>query len=133
MLRIRAVDGRGRPLPGATLEVAHAAAAAREPGLRGAQVTDPHGYAEFKTVFPGWSATRTVAVEVALFLAGTVHVGVLAFPETVIAQVAGLPAYRGNPVAHSPAEPAGVLHVVPRDRFDLNTGLLATITTTIDR
>ncbi|GAA2883216.1 hypothetical protein [Actinoplanes cyaneus] len=148
MLRVRVLDAVDRPLPGAVLEISHRAPGASDPALHGAQVTDPHGYAEFKTVFPGWEPDVPAGIDVTLHLAGSRDTGRLHFPAQVTSQVAGLPAYRGNPAPPSPTSagvphvlpppaagiphvvpptPAGIAHVVPRDRYDLTAGLLVTI------
>lgn len=134
MLRVRVLDAVDRPLPGAVLEISHRAPEPSEPALCGAQVTDPHGYAEFKTVFPGWSADVPAGIDVTLYLAGSRDVGRLHFPAQVLSQVAALPSYRSNPAPlPPPAAPAGIPQVVPRDRYDLTAGLLATISAVTDR
>ncbi len=134
MLRVRVLDAVDRPLPGAVLEVSHRAPDPSGPMLCGAQVTDPHGYAEFKTVFPGWEADIPAGIDVTLYLAGSRDAGRLHFPAQVTTQVAGLPAYRGNPAPPPPPQPpAGIPQVVPRDRYDLTAGLLATISAVTER
>ncbi|WIM93747.1 hypothetical protein ACTOB_005733 [Actinoplanes oblitus] len=134
MLRVRVLDAVDRPLPNAVLEIVHPAPDPAAPTLHGAQLTDPHGYAEFKTVFPGWSADRPAGLDVTLHLAGTRDTGRFHFPAQVTAQVAALPGYRANPSPPPPPDqPAGILHVVPRDRYDLTAGLLATINAVTDR
>jgi hypothetical protein len=134
MLRVRVLDAVDRPLPGAVLEIAHQAPDPSAALLCGAQVTDPHGYAEFKTVFPGWSADAAAGIDVLLHLAGSRDAGRFHFPAQVTTQVADLAAYRENPAPLPPPEqPAGILHVVPRDRYDLSAGLLATISAVTDR
>ncbi|GAA4586366.1 hypothetical protein BJY16_007887 [Actinoplanes octamycinicus] len=134
MLRVRVLDAVDRPLPGAVLEVVHRAPDPAAAALHGAQVTDPHGYAEFKTVFPGWSAEQAAGIDVTLHLAGTRDTGRFHFPSQVTSQVAVLAAYRANPGPLSPPDqPAGIPHVVPRDRYDLAAGLLATINAVTER
>ncbi|GIF15837.1 hypothetical protein [Actinoplanes teichomyceticus] len=134
MLRVRVLDTVDRPLPGAVLEVTHRSPAPSTPPLRGAQVTDPHGYAEFKTVFPGWDAEHPPGIDVCLHLGGSRAGGRFHFPAQVTAHVARLSSYRENPVPTPPPNPpAGILHIVPRDRYDLAAGLLASITAITDR
>ncbi|GIF03276.1 peptidase associated/transthyretin-like domain-containing protein [Actinoplanes siamensis] len=128
MLRIRVLDAAGRPLPGAVLEITHRPPSAPGEPLRGAQVTDPHGYAEFKTVFPGWDAEQPAGMDLLLHLAGARDGGRLDFPGQLAVQIAALPPYRRNPAPVPPPGPrAGIPQVVPRDRYDLSAGLLATI------
>ncbi|KUL27933.1 peptidase associated/transthyretin-like domain-containing protein [Actinoplanes awajinensis] len=134
MVRIRVLDALDRPLPGAVLEISQRAPEPSAPDLCGAQMTDPHGYAEFKTVFPGWDADLPAGFDVTLYLAGARDTGRFHFPAQVTGQVATLPAYRRNPAPLPPPEqPAGIMHVVPRDRYDLAAGLLATISAVTDR
>ncbi|BCJ40308.1 hypothetical protein GCM10010168_31670 [Actinoplanes ianthinogenes] len=134
MLRVRVLDAVDRPLPGAILEISHHAPDASAAALHGAQLTDPHGYAEFKTVFPGWSSEQPAGIAVTLHLAGSRDVGRFHFPAQVTGQVAELAGYEGNPSPlPPPVLPAGILHVVPRDRYDLTAGLLATINAVTDR
>ncbi|GIF36982.1 hypothetical protein [Actinoplanes xinjiangensis] len=142
MLRIRVLDAfDATPVAAAVVDLRH-----REPTgngeLRGAQVTDTDGYAEFRTVHPGREPGKpvqiTASVHVGGYLAGgrtTTYCGPLYVPEQIAGQVtAGLPPTEdpqpnsGGPL-HSTA--GGPLHVVPRDRFDLTAGLLATITVTV--
>src|SRR5690349_10919407 len=80
MLRIRVLDTVDRPLPGAILEISHRAPDPSTPPATGAQVTDPHGYAEFKTVFPGWDTELPAGIDVTLHLAGSRDDGRLHFP-----------------------------------------------------
>jgi hypothetical protein len=128
MLRIRVLDTADRPLPGAILDISHRAPDPSAPPAWGAQVTDPHGYAEFKTVFPGWDTELPVGIDVVLYLAGTRDSGRFHFPAQLTAQVAALPSYRNNPAPPAPPQPpAGIPQLVPRDRYDLTAGLLATI------
>jgi hypothetical protein len=133
MLRVRVLDAVDRPLPGGVLEISHRAPGPADPLLSGAQVTDPHGYVEFKTVFPGWSASEPPGIDVTLYLAGSRDCGRLHFTGQVITQVAELPSYRENPRPIAPPlPPAGFPQVVPRDRYDLTAGLLATISAVTD-
>lgn len=133
MLRIRVLDAVDRPLPGAVLEISHLSPSPADPLLCGAQVTDPHGYAEFKTVFPGWTSEQPTGIDVTLYLAGSRDGGRLHFPGPVVTQVAALPPYHENPAPPPPPQtPTGLVRVVPRDRYDLTAGLLATISAVTD-
>ncbi|GLY00191.1 MULTISPECIES: hypothetical protein [Actinoplanes] len=150
MLRIRVVDSADcRPVTGVVLEVRHCDPAGtldEETYLRGAQVTDGEGYAEFRTVHPGWHPGRAVHVRSDVhvgsgYLAGgraISHTGRLYFPDMLTTEVAALPPYRHIATARTRYDEdisratGGVLHVVPRDRFDLMSGLLAAITVAVD-
>lgn len=134
MLRIRVLDTfDGAPVAAAVVDLRH-----REPDgdgeLRGAQVTDLEGYAEFRTVHPGREPGKpvqiTTSVHVGGYLAGgrtVTYSGPLYIPEQIAGQVAaGL-----APVEDPQPTAGGLLNVVPRDRFDLSAGLLATITVTV--
>ncbi|GLW28028.1 hypothetical protein [Actinoplanes regularis] len=134
MLRVRVLDAVDRPLPGAVLEISHRLPKPSGPLARGAQVTDPHGYAEFKTVFPGWDTNHPAGIDVMLHLAGSRENGRLHFSAQVTEQVAALAEYQDNPAPlPPPEEPAGNTHTVPRDRYDLTAGLLATVNALTDR
>ncbi|WP_433790280.1 hypothetical protein [Actinoplanes sp. CA-252034] len=134
MLRIRVLDAFDTtPVSSAVVDLRH-----REPTgdgeVRGAQVTDTDGYAEFRTVHPGREPGKpvhiTTSVHVGGYLAGgrtVTYSGPLYIPEQIAGQVA-----EGLPPAEDREPTAGnLLHVVPRDRFDLSAGLLATITVTV--
>ncbi|MEU4692832.1 hypothetical protein [Actinoplanes sp. NPDC023714] len=135
MLRIRLLaEKTGDPIGGAVLDIRHWDALGRTE-VRGAQVTDPQGYAEFRTVHPGWQDGVPVHIHAEAhrggYLAGgrsVAHSGRLHLPEALTAEVAQLPPYRSirTPRAVND-ERACTLHVVPRDRFDLVSGLLASI------
>ncbi|MFJ9733560.1 intradiol ring-cleavage dioxygenase [Streptomyces sp. NPDC101171] len=75
--------------------------------LRGVQLTDASGVAEFTTVYPGWYVGRALHIHVKTHAGGTVsngtyhgghvsHTGQLYFPETYNARVAALSPYRNN-------------------------------------
>ncbi|MBG0562092.1 protocatechuate 3,4-dioxygenase [Actinoplanes aureus] len=141
MLRIRVLDAlNGDPVTRAVVDIRHCAPDG-ETVLRGAQTTDPQGYAEFRTVHPGWLPGQAVHLRAEVHLGGYLaggrsiaHTGRLYFPETLTAQVAGLPPYRDLGVARTANDDdpeltgGGMLNVVPRDRYDLTCGLLAGIT-----
>ncbi|MCZ0991444.1 intradiol ring-cleavage dioxygenase [Streptomyces diastatochromogenes] len=75
--------------------------------LRGVQLTDAAGVAEFTTVYPGWYVGRALHIHVKTHAGGTVsngtyhgghvsHTGQLYFPETYNTRVAALSPYRNN-------------------------------------
>jgi protocatechuate 3,4-dioxygenase beta subunit len=72
--------------------------------LRGVQLTDPQGIAEFTTVYPGWYAGRAIHIHLKVHLGGSAtdgkyagghvsHTGQLFFPEDVTDEVAKLEPY----------------------------------------
>ena len=148
MLRVRVLSaGTGQPVTGAVLDIRHTDALGRageDTQVRGAQLTDGQGYAEFRTVHPGWLPGRAVhllaEVHVGGYLAGgrsVAHTGRLYFPEQLTAQIAELAPYRAIRAPRTTCDDdpgrtaGGMLHVVPRDRFELSSGLLATITVAV--
>ncbi|MFF7974247.1 intradiol ring-cleavage dioxygenase [Streptomyces sp. NPDC007905] len=75
--------------------------------LRGVQLTDASGVAEFTTVYPGWYVGRALHIHVKTHAGGAVsngkyhgghvsHTGQLYFPETYNTKVAALSPYRTN-------------------------------------
>ncbi|MFF3327473.1 intradiol ring-cleavage dioxygenase [Streptomyces sp. NPDC002889] len=75
--------------------------------LRGVQLTDASGVAEFTTIYPGWYAGRALHIHLKTHVGGTVsggeyegghvtHTGQLYFPENYNTQVAALAPYRTN-------------------------------------
>jgi protocatechuate 3,4-dioxygenase beta subunit len=79
------------PVRGAAVDVWHADVDGEYSGfdgeegathLRGIQLTDAHGRARFRTVYPGWYPGRAVHVHVKVHRDGTtVHTGQLFFPD----------------------------------------------------
>lgn len=144
MLRVRVLGKlTGDPAASAVVDIRHCAPDGTTV-LRGAQTTDREGYAEFRTVHPGWLPGRAVHLRAAVHLGGylaggrsVTHTGDLHLPEEMTAHVAGLPPYRdcGIPRTANQDDPeftaGGMLNVVPRDRFDIGCGLLAGITVTV--
>ncbi len=114
--------------------------------LRGVQMSDAQGDVQFRTVFPGWYPHRAIHLHVKVHLGGylqsghVTHSGQFFVDEEIAAAAAELSPYRTNSTIriknpedpHFTAGSAGVLLVVPRDRFDLAAGLLATITVAVD-
>lgn len=75
--------------------------------LRGVQLTDSSGVAEFTTIYPGWYVGRALHIHVKTHAGGTVsngtyhgghvsHTGQLYFPEAYNTKVAALTPYRNN-------------------------------------
>lgn len=78
--------------------------------LRGVQLTDRRGRAEFRAIYPGWYKGRALHIHVKVHVGGTVNVsqyqggrvsytGQVFFPEATNIEVAKLAPYRSNPVA----------------------------------
>lgn len=96
------------PLPDASVDIWHADATGVYSGvrsegtegerfLRGVQVTDAEGTAEFTTLYPGWYDRRTVHVHVKVHVAGdVVHTGQLYFDDATNALVAATDPYAGR-------------------------------------
>jgi protocatechuate 3,4-dioxygenase beta subunit len=99
------------PVPDAIVEVWHADASGNYSGfgssrvepsssrtfLRGAQVTDGRGYAEFVTIYPGWYRGRATHIHLKVHAGGkAVHTGQLYFDEATTDAVYATSAYRGH-------------------------------------
>ena len=118
-LTIRIIDiSSCRPISRAALSIWHAnapgvysdEAVERTTGrtyLRGTQITDARGQAEFHTIFPGWYTGRTqhihvkvierVAVSQHAYRGGTVvHIGQIFFPQAVDDAIARVTPYASN-------------------------------------
>ncbi|GIE31453.1 hypothetical protein Ait01nite_044980 [Actinoplanes italicus] len=134
MLRIRVLDAvHGTAVSAAVVDIRHRDATTDDE-VRGAQVTDTDGYAEFRTVHPGREpgqhAHIIASVHVGGYLAGgrtVTYTGPLYIPEQIAGQVVG----GLSPTDDPQPGIGGMLTVVPRDRFDLTAGLLATVITTV--
>ena len=144
MLRLRVLDANTCVgLEGVILEVRHCDAYGRHPSFHhGAQATDARGYAEFRTLFPGWYANRAVHVQVRAHTGHDrlMHTGQLYFEEPLTRDIAALTPYRENPtpratIGQDPdlaSGAVGLLTVVPRDRYRPQDGLLGRITVAVD-
>ena len=91
-LRLRVLDSSTcKPIKGAAVDIWHCSAGGTYSGveaddsvgktfLRGIQLTDAKGLAQFKTVYPGWYQGRTVHIHVKVHVGGdVVHTGQLFF------------------------------------------------------
>jgi protocatechuate 3,4-dioxygenase beta subunit len=108
-LRLRVLDASTcKPIKNAAVDIWHADAAGNYSGfgdstsnrtfMRGIQMTDANGYAEFVTVYPGWYQGRAVHIHVKVHAGGAVvHTGQLFFPDAVTAQ-----AYKAKPYSSRP-------------------------------
>jgi protocatechuate 3,4-dioxygenase beta subunit len=79
--------------------------------LRGVQLTNKQGIAEFQTLYPGWYAGRTIHIHVKVHLGGPLapkrysgghvsHTGQLFLPEDVTEQIAKLDPYNTHSNVH---------------------------------
>ncbi|SDS20102.1 hypothetical protein [Actinoplanes derwentensis] len=135
MLRIRVLNAASYlPVTAAVVDLRHPAPTGPPTELRGAQVTDAEGYAEFRTVHPGRIDGAAVRIDASVHVGGILaggravtYAGPLFVPEQIAAEIVPGPAGTPDPC---PAA-GGPLTVVPRDRFDLTAGLLATVTVTV--
>ncbi|WP_406334555.1 intradiol ring-cleavage dioxygenase [Streptomyces sp. NBC_00203] len=119
-LRVTVIDSATcSPLPNTAVDIWHCDALGIYSGyvaggstpdttfLRGVQLTDSAGVAEFTTVYPGWYVGRALHIHIKTHAGGTVsggvyrgghvsHTGQLYFPETYNSRVAALAPYRSN-------------------------------------
>lgn len=108
-LRLRVVDASTcKPIKNAAVDIWHADAAGNYSGfgsdtssrtfMRGIQLTDANGYAEFVTVYPGWYQGRAVHIHVKVHVGGSVvHTGQLFFPDATTAQAYKVAPYSSRP------------------------------------
>jgi protocatechuate 3,4-dioxygenase beta subunit len=78
--------------------------------LRGVQLTDARGAAEFVTIYPGWYQGRTIHIHLKVHVGGTAaakysgghvaHTGQLFLPEDITADVAKMEPYSGHTQVH---------------------------------
>jgi protocatechuate 3,4-dioxygenase beta subunit len=79
--------------------------------LRGVQISNEHGMVEFRTIYPGWYAGRTIHVHVKVHLGGepgaatysgghVSHTGQLFFPEDASERIAKLAPYNRHAEVH---------------------------------
>ncbi|WP_079161156.1 intradiol ring-cleavage dioxygenase [Streptomyces fodineus] len=119
-LRVTVVDAATcAPLPQTAVDIWHCDALGVYSGyvaggstpdttfLRGVQLTDSAGVAEFTTIYPGWYVGRALHIHVKTHAGGTVsdgtyngghvsHTGQLYFPEAYNTRIAALSPYRNN-------------------------------------
>jgi protocatechuate 3,4-dioxygenase beta subunit len=68
--------------------------------LRGVQLTDETGCAEFLTIYPGWYVGRSIHIHLKVHTGGHIsHTGQLFFPEEITEQISVLDPYRQH---HAP-------------------------------
>jgi protocatechuate 3,4-dioxygenase beta subunit len=133
---------------------AEASEAADARFLRGIQLTDETGVAEFQTIYPGWYMGRTVHIHMKVSEDGeagktydgghTSHTGQLFFDDAITDQVLLLEPYAGRPdeqrttndqdniLGDHDDEPGFLLSLTPLSDDWLTEGLLGTITVSVD-
>jgi protocatechuate 3,4-dioxygenase beta subunit len=119
--------------------------------LRGVQLTDKHGLATFRTLYPGWYQGRALHIHLKAHTGGRVsgskltggtvrHTGQLFFNESVTDKVAKLSPYRDHTVARTrisadnvyQSQGGSIVHLTRRSRASFNRGLIAQVTLAID-
>ncbi|MFA1549585.1 intradiol ring-cleavage dioxygenase [Actinomadura chokoriensis] len=121
--------------------------------LRGVQLTNGHGTAELRTIYPGWYQGRALHIHVKVHVGGKVdakkksysgghvsHTGQFFFEEELAEKVAALEPYKHNTVPRVKLEEdgiyrqagSGLLTIRPIHRGRIERGLLATITVGVD-
>jgi protocatechuate 3,4-dioxygenase beta subunit len=106
-LRVTVVDADGcAPLKDVAVDVWHCDASGVYSGvqgeggtfLRGIQMTDTNGVAEFQTIYPGWYTGRAVHIHVKAHVGGSeTYTGQLFFEEGDTAEVYGQDPYSARP------------------------------------
>jgi protocatechuate 3,4-dioxygenase beta subunit len=98
-LALRVRDSQCEPIPDAVVDIWHCDAVGTyseegDPFLRGVQVTNRDGIAEFTTIYPGWYQGRTVHIHAKVHLdASTVLTTQLFFDDAVSDRVFARPPY----------------------------------------
>jgi protocatechuate 3,4-dioxygenase beta subunit len=112
--------------------------------LRGVQLTDKQGIAEFSTLYPGWYHGRAIHIHLKVHLGGHVsHTGQLFFPEDVTEQVSKLAPYAKRLSVHRTTQGEdhifqsqhGSASMVSLTRLEKGSdagGFLATVTLAVD-
>ncbi len=112
--------------------------------LRGVQLTDKQGIAEFATLYPGWYHGRAIHIHLKVHLGGHVsHTGQLFFPEDVTAEVAKLAPYAKRLGVHRTTQgednifrtqhgSASMVNLTRLENGSNAGGFLATVTLAVD-
>lgn len=140
--------------PGPDADPTVVAEAADQRFLRGIQLTDAHGVAEFQTIYPGWYMGRTIHIHMKVLEDGAagqtydggtaVHTGQLFFDEALTEQVLQLEPYAGRPddqrttndqdgiLGDHADEPGFMLDLTPVSDDWLADGFIGAITIGVD-
>jgi protocatechuate 3,4-dioxygenase beta subunit len=112
--------------------------------LRGIQLTDGSGMAEFATIYPGWYQGRAIHIHLKVHAGGqVVHTGQLFFPEEITARIAQLQPYVKHRETHLTTldedhvfeEEHGAAGMMTLNRVDAKSdsgGFVATVTLAVD-
>jgi protocatechuate 3,4-dioxygenase beta subunit len=141
--------------PGSDADAEEIAEAAESIFLRGIQLTDADGVAEFITIYPGWYRGRTVHIHLMVHVGGEgngtfydgghiAHIGQLFFDDAVSDEVFQLEPYAGRPederatndedgiIADHADEPGFMVALTPLTEGTIVDGFLGTITLGVD-
>lgn len=141
--------------PGSDADADEIAEAAESIFLRGIQLTDADGVAEFLTIYPGWYRGRTVHIHLMVHVGGELdgtsydggfisHIGQLFFDDSISDEVFLLQPYAGRPeaerttndadgiIADHADEPGFMVALTPLTEGTIVDGLLGTIALGVD-
>jgi protocatechuate 3,4-dioxygenase beta subunit len=142
--------------PGPDADPAIIAQAATQTFLRGIQLTDADGFAEFDTIYPGWYQGRTIHIHLKVHVGGdeqddryqgghVAHTGQLFFDDAISDRVfATAKAYAGRPdelrtrnaddgiLGNHAAEPGFIIALTPVQEDTLADGFTGTIVFGVD-
>lgn len=163
-LRVKVVNASScKPLEDAAVEIWHADAGGTYSGfgqegtagktyLRGVQLTNEQGVAQFRTIYPGWYPGRAIHIHTKVHVGGSasgrtyeggraVHTGQLFFNESVSDRVLRLPPYNrrtgarvrnGQDGIYQEVGSGAILRLRRRKASTIRTGLIGTITVGVD-
>jgi hypothetical protein len=120
--------------------------------LRGVQLSDRHGVAELRTIYPGWYQGRAIHIHVKVHVGGAVsgttytgghvsHTGQLYFAEAMTEKIALLEPYVSNTTVRLTNDQdgifanggsSGLLTLKPVHKGNLQHGLIGTIVIGVD-
>ena len=141
-------------MPGPDADQADIAEAAQASFLRGIQLTNADGIAEFETIYPGWYISRTIHIHMKVHLDGeagktydgghTAHTGQLFFDDAITGEVMRIEPYSGRPdeyrtlnsddgiLAGHEDEPGFMVNLIQLDDGNIAAGFLGTIVIGVD-
>jgi protocatechuate 3,4-dioxygenase beta subunit len=147
-------SGVAANMPGPDADQTDIAEAAAATFLRGIQLTNADGIAEFETIYPGWYIGRTIHIHLKVRLDGeagktyegghTAHIGQLFFDDAVTDQVMQLEPYSGRPDEYRTLnesdgilsdhidEPGFMVTLTQNTEGKIEDGFLATIVIGVD-
>ena len=147
-------SGVSANMPGPDADQADIAEAAQASFLRGIQLTNADGIAEFETIYPGWYISRTIHIHMKVHLDGeagktyegghTAHTGQLFFDDAITGEVMRIEPYSGRPdeyrtlnsddgiLAGHEDEPGFMVNLIQLDDGNIAAGFLGTIVIGVD-